>query len=175
MMTKKYFVWEDRDCNGIGVKWIKMSGKEFYAFIKGPCNSGRHFIDFGDYILEATAEKYYSWKKGKAHEDYIKKYNSRNPTVSIYEDAEDGLNKEEILADDSVDVENAAINSVIAEQIMSALGLLSEEDRRLIKAVFFSKENRTEVDIAADFNLSQSGFSKRKKAILKKLKILSHN
>ena len=71
-------------------------------------------------------------------------------------------------ADERVDVQAAVEYRLMLEQLNQALGKLSEDERRLIHALFF--EERTQCEISQTLGISQPAVIKRRVKILAKLK-----
>ena len=69
--------------------------------------------------------------------------------------------------------EELVIQNIIYEQLHHAISLLSKDEQYLIKQLFF--EERTERDLAEEYQLSQKAINKRRQKILKKLKDLLKN
>ena len=70
-MYKRYFRMKDPKCTPDGIKWIEMTGSEFYRFVNSPEGQGRHFIDMGDVVLEASKVEARNFKIEKNHSSYI--------------------------------------------------------------------------------------------------------
>ena len=65
------------------------------------------------------------------------------------------------------------MQNIIYEQLHHAISLLSEDEQYLIKQLFF--EERTERELAEEYQLSQKAINKRRKKILSKLKTILKN
>lgn len=63
---------KDPSCRKRDIERIKMSGREFYQFIKSPESQGRYFIDMGDVILEASQEDARAYKTEQDRRYYIR-------------------------------------------------------------------------------------------------------
>lgn len=69
--------------------------------------------------------------------------------------------------------EEMVIQNMQVEQLYKALSLLSEDERYLIRQLFF--EERTERDLAEELKIYHNAVYKRKNRILKKLKNILEN
>ena len=69
-------------------------------------------------------------------------------------------------------MEIETILSMEKKALRAALSQLDHESYRLVHYLFFSKEQKTERELAADLGVSQNAIHKRKKKILKTLKFL---
>ena len=47
-MSSQFYVWKDRNCNGIDPEWVQLTGREYFRFIKDPVNKGRCFVMLGN-------------------------------------------------------------------------------------------------------------------------------
>ena len=94
--------------------------------------------------------------------------------ISIYatdtEENPDRVTGEELIADESIDVEKSVLHNLELETLRLALSKLSEEEMELINALYFCEEPVTERELAEMFNISQPAVHKRKMAVLSKLK-----
>ena len=69
--------------------------------------------------------------------------------------------------------EEIVIQKIVYEQLHHAISLLSEDEQYLIKQLFF--EERTERELAEEYQLSQNAINKRRKKVLSKLKRFLEN
>lgn len=95
-------------------------------------------------------------------------------TVTIVPSREDSyerlLEQDEQFAEDAESVEETAIRNIQSRQLHKALSLLSDDERNLIEQLFF--EERTEREVAVEYQLSQNAINKRRKQILARLRSL---
>lgn len=85
----------------------------------------------------------------------------------------DEFNGEDILIDDSVDVAEQVIHKIMLDKLRNSLSLLSENEQRLIHALFF--EGMTEREYAEKEGVYHNAIHKRKLRILAKLKKIMEN
>lgn len=98
-------------------------------------------------------------------------------TVTVIPSREDSyerlLEQDAQFVEDAASVEEMAIRNIQAQQLHKALSLLSDDERVLVEQIFF--EERTERDLAAEYQLSQKGINKRRQRILERLRELLEN
>lgn len=80
------------------------------------------------------------------------------------------LGKDMQFMDDTNSTEEQAIKNLQIQQLNKALAFLSDDERDLIKRLFFMEQSEREV--AHDYGLSQNAINKRRKRVLNKLKML---
>lgn len=91
--------------------------------------------------------------------------------ISSREDSYERLLEQNIqFPEETISIEEQVIYRLQAEQLHKALVLLSDDDRTLIRRLFF--EERTERELAVEYGLSQKGINKRKQRILEQLRRL---
>lgn len=172
-MNTRYFRMKAPKCKTGETEWIEMTGKEFYRFIHSKEGQGRHFIDMGDVVLEATETEARSFKAEQNHRYYIQTQEEGWSTLSIYAIVDkNGCSGEEVVGDDTQDVETEAILRIERRALRAALCQLDEESRRLIQALYLADERRTERDLAQECGVSQVAIHKQKKKILETIKFL---
>ena len=128
----------------------------------------RFFLPLDGGLLEVPEDVYRYFKRTERRERYLREEERRVGGVFSI-DAETCF-LHEILADANVDVELAAVNELMLEQLREVLDRLSEGDMALIRALYF--EGKSEVQIAHELKISQQAVSQRKHKILERLKNL---
>lgn len=83
-------------------------------------------------------------------------------------DQED-LTIEDVVSDSLKSVEDDALHEIELEIMRRALKALTDEELRIIHALFLSKRKLTEEKLAKEMGVSHQAISKRKARILKKL------
>lgn len=89
------------------------------------------------------------------------------------EDSYERLLEQEVQFESVNQTEESVIRNMQLEQLYKALSLLSEDERYLIRQLFF--EERTERDLAEELKIYHNAVHKRKNRILKKLKNILEN
>ena len=172
-MYKRYFRKKDPKCKPNEIEWIEMTGSEFYRFVNSPEGQGRHFIDMDDVVLEASEPEARSFKTEKNHSYYIQTQEEGWDTLSIYAiEDKNGCNGEEVVMDETQDVEAEVMERIAHEELLSAFSRLDAESRQLIHALYLADTRKTERELAQECGVSQVAIHKQKKKILATLKFL---
>lgn len=172
-MYKRYYRMDNPECKPDEIKWIEMTGSEFYRFVNSPEGQGRYFIDMGDVVLESSKREAQIHRAEKDHSDYLKEQEEGWSTVSLYTiEDESGCSGEEVARDETQDVETAAMLRIETAALRQALKCLDSENYRLIYALYLADKRYTERELAHKLGVSQNAINKQKKKTLQKLKIL---
>ena len=83
------------------------------------------------------------------------------------------LMEQDMQFDGENQIEESVIRNMQLERLYKALSILSEDEQYLIKQLFF--EERTEREMAEEYQLSQNVINKRRKKVLTKLKNFLEN
>ena len=166
-MYKRYFRLKNPKCKPEKVEWIEMTGKEFYRFVNSPEGQGRHFIDMGDVVLEASKHEAQVHRAEKDHSDYLKEQEEGWSIVSIYTiEDENGCNGEEVAVDETQDVETEAIMRIATAALRKALIRLDSESYQLIHALYLADTRKTLRQLSLDSGIPVMTLQDRKKKIL---------
>lgn len=180
-MSKKYYlIWKDVNCNGVNPEWVFMTGKDFYKFIKNPENKNRYFMTLDDRVckdadiitMECTRESYKEWRIQKNHEDYLDRFENEREFISInsYIPDSETMTYEEVIADESVDIEDDLMRVVKNQLLKEFFEKLSEKEKNLINILFIENDGKNEFEIAKEKGIAQQTLNNRKLALRKKLK-----
>ncbi len=170
MLNTRYFRLKP-NCSPEKVEWIEMTGKEFYHFVKSPEGQNRHFIDMGDVVLEATEAQARQYKTEQNHRCYILAQEEGWSTSSIHTIADkSGYVGEEIIRDDSQDVEAEVILRMERRALQAALYELDEESRILIQTLYLADTRKTLRQLSQDSGIPVMTLQDRKKKILLRLR-----
>ena len=179
-MNTTYLIWKDPSCGGVKPDWKEVNGTEFLKLVRSPENKGRYFIklhsvDGGDagqtVVIEATKENYISWKSEKNRAAYLKRI-SKGITVLSYHELKSGddvYNGEELIRDDSCDVEAENLALLMIEEIRAAVSRLNLTEQALLEYLYLSDEKGTERGYSSLTGIPQKTINDRKKRALKKL------
>lgn len=170
-MYTRYFRKKNPHCSTDQIEWIEMSGEEYYQFITDPGNKGRHFVDMGDVVLEVAAAEARDYKMEMNHSYYIKSWESGWSTVSLYAIEEaNGCSGEEVVMDESQDVETQVMRRLDSIAVRKALDQLDEASYQLIYALYLAKERKTVRQFSQENHIPVMTVENRKLRILKRLK-----
>ena len=169
-MGRQYF--KKKDPTAQIPEWIEMSGQEFYCFVRSHEGRGRYFIDFDDYVIEASKDQYEDWRKERDHSNYLRVQETGIILLSLYSDTINEYGDgEDVIADDSVDVEGSALVSAQVKSLYAALKQLDLLGYRLIHELYLADKRKTERGLAREWGVSQNAVHKQKKKVLEKLKM----
>jgi RNA polymerase sigma factor (sigma-70 family) len=154
-MSSKYYIWKDPACAGVDIEWLEVSANEFFSLLKLPENKFRHFIrlstdmdtDLDVIYIEATEVQFRDWQKDYNLSKYYSRLNRDIPVVSIdcpVQNPEDDP-LYEIIPDEEVDVEKAALSHLAHEKLEKALRGLSAEDVTLLAEFYLREKNADEI------------------------------
>ena len=166
-MYKRYFRMDDPKCKQDEIKWIEMTGSEFYRFVNSPEGQGRYFIDMGDVVLESSKREAQVHRAEKDHSDYLKEQEEGWSIVSLYTiEDENGCSGEEVARDETQDVETAAMLHIETAALRQALKCLDSENYRLIHALYLSSRRKSLRQLSLESNIPVMTLQGRKKRAL---------
>lgn len=165
-------------------RFDKLSGKDAYAYLQTEEGKSKRFMkandaeDDGDIVyVEVRKKDIPAFRVDERREQYVNDCIEQSGiiTISLYAcenlgDYEDTISGEELIEDSSSAVEELAIHEMNLEILRAALLALSDDERKLIQALYLSKKTCSERKLAKKMKISQVAVHKRKKAILKKMK-----
>lgn len=186
MSRKYYLAWKNAACNGVNPEWIFMTGKEFYSFIKKPENKNRYFITLDNRVctdediitMECTKEKYQEWRVQKNHEAYLDKFKREHECISInsYIPDSETMTYEEVITDDSVDVEDDLMRIAKNKLMKDFFETLQPEEKAVIKHLYIENTALNETEVAIKIGIPRQTLNHKKINLRKKLKtFLSRN
>lgn len=171
VLYTRYFRKKGPLCNPETVKWIEMSGGEYYQFIIDPKNKGRLFVDMSDVVLEVTAAEASDYKAEMNHNYYIRTWENGWSTVSLYAiEGTNGYSGEEVIVDQAQDVEAEVLMRLDSEAVRMALSQLDTASYFLIYALYLAKERKTVRQFSQENHIPVITVGNRKQRILKLLK-----
>lgn len=168
-------------------RFTKMTGDEARIFLKKERKAGRNRkfllteteerdVDelYDEIYVEIPMDSVSIFRKPERRKQYVKdcEENSEIETISYnapLRDQED-LAIEDVVSDSLKSVEDDALHEIELEIMRRALKALTDEELRIIHALFLSKKKLTEEKLAKEMGVSHQAISKRKARILKKLK-----
>lgn len=184
-MSTKFYI---KDENGIYLsidgktKYSCLEGKALYDFLKTEDGKRRSFhVDIDEdgnkTGIEASPEFLKKEESEKNHAAYLDRQRAESgiEVISanlIVRDSETNTELIETIADISVNVEMEVQKSIDLQKLRDALQHLTKEEYKLIYDLFLSDHPLSEPQIATKMCISQQAVSKRKKAVLCKLKNL---
>ena len=182
-MKKLFFRWKDENCNGVNPEWVEMTGKEFLDFKRNPKNKHRKFAEYIDeyqesetIVMEVTKDTYNRWhcedviRKRKRTERMEAGYKEISMDEEICGQNVEDFTLHDVLADDSIDVEQDAIKRCELSRLKAALKHLETEEMELLTALFLTDNPLNEREYAERLGVSQPAINKQKKMIMEKIR-----
>lgn len=131
----------------------------------------KYYIRVPEALVEVSEEVYKASRYMDRHFQTLEEKDARNRVFSYDAlDTEDMLGAELFPDPSSPNIEDQVIASMMAAKLRQCIALLPEEDRKLIRAIYY--EGASEKDTGKLFGISQRAVSKRLHQILRKLQIL---
>ena len=174
-MKKVYYAWETN--NGMG--WIKMTGREFYDFIRLPENKHRKFIPSDDeegidgarIWFEVSTDVYKEWdrqrkRKARSHQANENVLSVFSLEDVVYMDSQQHILTWQDILSDEMETDH---DEELYQLLYSAIHALEKEEQQILKKLFFERK-RSEDTIAKELGVSQQVLNYRKKQILKRLR-----
>lgn len=138
-----------------------------------PSYADKLFLPLYGMLMEVIKADYDDFYQKQRRQKYIDERSRENEDFSYHMLTTDEFNGEDILIDDSVDVAEQVIHKIMLDKLRNSLSLLSENEQRLIHALFF--EGMTEREYAEKEGVYHNAIHKRKLRILAKLKKIMEN
>lgn len=188
-MKKIYLVKKNPEMPAGRDNWIVMSLNEYLEFVRTPEGQARKSrigqldgCDTDDVIIyaECGEETAARWRSEKDRHDYLeeakKKAGYSEVSMSDLEiSSGDEVNGEELIRDESQNVETTVIIRVMKEKLRVAVMNLDADDRQLIEHLFLTESPMTETEYANEIGTTRAVVNYRKKRILSKLKAVLGN
>lgn len=164
--------------------WQIMTATEFMKFKETNQAKGRKFVRLfqqdsdSDLIIkecepgEAREIKIAMQKTRRCQQYAAKKGIVKIAYSQVNVDGE-YVSSEELIADETQDIEKIVDRKLAIQSLYSAIAQLSNKEKELVQYVFF--QDKTERELAVIYNVSAVAIHKRKAAVLKKLKSFLEN
>ena len=131
----------------------------------------KYYIRVPEALVEVSEDVFKTSRYMDRHFQTLEETDARNRVFSYDAlDTEDMLGAELFPDPSSSNIEDQVIASMMAAKLRRCIALLPEEDRKLIRAIYY--EGASEKDTGKLFGISQRAVSKRLHQILRKLQIL---
>ncbi len=161
---KKVFILD----NG---SYTELSGEEFCLFKEKDISyADKFFIPLHGMLMEVTEKTYRDFYKAERRQKYINERSAENEDFFYDMLTTYDFNGEDILIDTSQEIDEAVIHKIMLDKLHDALVLLSDDEQKLINALFF--RNLSEREWSAETGIPQKTINDRKRRILIKLKKL---
>ena len=168
-------------------RFTKMNGLEAREYLRSERKAGRNRkfllteteerdVDefFDEIYVEIPTGSVSRFRKAERRKQYVRdcKEASGIETLSYNAPIQDNeeLTIEDVVADSLKSVEDDALHEIELEIMRRSLKTLTDDELRIIHALFLSKKKLTEETLAKEMGVSQQAINKRKSSVLKKLK-----
>lgn len=147
-------------------KYIEISYDDYLRLKEE--NPTRRFLLLGGMLMEVPEEDYVKMNREKSRQQYLRKLSKKFGEFSYDSLATDEFDGALILVDDKADIHETVEQKILVDKLHNALNELSDEDAKLIRALYF--EDVSEREYAVQMGVSQVAVHKRKQKVLQKLK-----
>lgn len=145
----------------ITYKELKEKRKKYITYKK------KKFIKLDDILLEVSKKDYEIMEYEEQRQKYLDRVARKMNLISYDHESENGVALKNIISNPIDNVEASFERKIEIEKLRIALLQLTEEEYKLIKALFF--ENKTLREYAEKIGISHVAIQRRKQRILKKL------
>ena len=149
-----------------GNEYIEISYEEYEQLMQQ--SQRPHFWLFGGMLLEIPEKAHMEMNRERSRRMYIRKLSKKIDEYSYETMTSGDYEGNIILGDEQPDVYELVVQKLMSEELHKALDELSDEDRKLMQALYF--DECSERAYAKEIGLSQVAVHKRKKQVLEKLR-----
>ena len=114
----------------------------------------KKFVFLHDCLMEVSEDFYVDFYRDKRRQKYLDECAVQCGTISYDMLSTDDFNGEDILIDHDVDVAEEVADSLMMEKLKQSVDLLLDEERKLVKALYF--DNVSEHEYAKIIGISQA-------------------
>jgi RNA polymerase sigma factor (sigma-70 family) len=134
----------------------------------------QYFIRVAGQLVPVTEDVYREYYRMGRRERYLEERDAANGTI-LYSDMDTGetLGEEAIPDTEAKSVEQTVIDGMMSESLRRCLGLLSDDERSLIEALYF--QGHSEREWSAISGIPRKTIGDRRNRIIAKLKKLMEN
>lgn len=130
--------------------------------------SKKYYVKAAGYLYEVSKEIHDQYKREDRRHRYLKETQKDVSILSYHALDGDSMSGENLIADEQVDVEGAAIRNVMLEKLREGLSTLTDDELYIIEYLIY--QEKTERELAKKLHISQIAVHKRKVKILEKLR-----
>lgn len=165
--------------------FMRLSGRQAYEYLKSPEGQKKRFMrtssheDGGEEeFVEIPSSHLRQHRKDERHEQYVSDCMERSGfiTISLFameDDTDSDLSSgEEHISDPNQNTEDQALHAVELETLHKAIGMLTKEEQQLIYDLYFTEHPLTVREMGRKYGVHYVTISKRRKAVLEKLRDL---
>lgn len=195
-MSKKFYAWKNRGCQGINPEWIELTGKQFAEICNAnkalPDEEKRWFYKLpalekedDSIILECTKERYlesqanvsFMHREREKEDFFFDNYALESFDFVYTDDSGEEYTLHDIVEDSRVNVEDTAIKNYFTNSLYEAISFLNQEDKEFILYWIEKKKAGLSDDKIADsLNITVDKLRWKNKQVCRELKkILKKN
>ena len=165
-MSKIFYVLNDRNDTSKGYTEVT---QEFVKKYIDSFTEGRaYFINLGYAVMETDEAHYKAYYKDLRREKYLREeMQLAGGIISLNAIDSDELDGVGVVVDTSEPFEDRVLREIKKEKLPEAISILSDEEKVLIRQLYF--ENLSEREVSALTDVPQKTINNRRKRILKKL------
>ncbi len=169
-MPNFYFIHGTKATSDTSPDWVEITGAEYRALKQTKGYKQRRFIETNEFVLEVTPHEFANYRVMDDHSDYVKQFEYGWKKIPLEKmTIADELSYAMLIEKISETIGNIAIEDLLTG-LERALDDLSEQERTLIHALFFTNPPKKAVEISKETGVPQTTISNRKRAIFKKIK-----
>lgn len=158
------FIFKDKNNTSAG--YVQITEDELQAYKKN--SEGKVFlINLGHSIMEVDEVAYHDFYKEENREDYRQKLAIRNNVISMESLISGEFNECNLVADEGEPLDEKIVRKMMIEKLPEAIATLNDEEKRLIKQIYFNHISEREISRRTGTPLTS--VNNRKKKALKKL------
>lgn len=136
---KKVFILEDS-------RYIELSYQEFSArYEYADDYPEKFFIPLHGMLMEVSEDVYRDFYKSVRRQKYLDERSKENGDFSYDMLTTDEFNGEDILVDETQDIEEIVVDRIMLDKLQQVISLLSEDERTLIHQHFFEEISQKEL------------------------------
>lgn len=180
----KIFFIEDENGNYFSSdgsrRYIRLTGRAAYQYLKEHKRGVHYFYptttkeEGGHQVfVEVKESSVQKIRQEINHEKYLNDIKAKSPIVCIslldQAEGEEDLTVQDTIKDETVNIEDKVIHEIELEILRRALNTLTDEELRIIYALFLGKERLSERELSKQMGIPQKTINNRKHRILKKL------
>jgi len=128
----------------------------------------KFYIPVDGKYYETTEEIYKVYYRMDRRERYLEERDMKKGLLNFSALDNDKYKAEEMIPDQSIDIEDEIANKVMIEAVLDAITTLEEEEKWLIQELFFY--GKSEVVVAKENGIARTTLQSRKYKLLEKIK-----
>lgn len=128
----------------------------------------KYMIPVDGELRETTREVYIAYYRMGRRERYLEEQEVKENVLNFSSLAKGKFNYEEVLPDETVDVENEVTDEMLLEAAFDAIAKLEESERELIHELFFSGKSKSQ--IARELGIPRKTLAYKEHKAIEKIK-----